>query len=441
MTPDIDMPPASPPPQQPPGAESARPRWRLRRFFAELGPGLITGAADDDPSGISTYSVAGAAFGYAPLWTALLSFPLMAAVQLMCARLGMVSGRGLASVIRHHYSRRVLWAACGLLIVANVVNIGADLGGMAAVTEMVTGVKAVVWTPLYAGFIVSLLFWSSYRQIARIFKWLTLVLFAYVVTAFLAHPDWWAVLRATVVPHVEWSNTYLAVLVGILGTTISPYLFFWQAAQEVEEDRAAGRRTVQQRRGATDEELRRARTDVLTGMFFSNVVMYFIILTTAATLHATGQTSIATARQAAEALRPLAGDGAYWLFAIGLIGTGMLGVPVLAGSCAYAVAEAEGWRGSLEDRPRLARRFYAVVAVSMLVGLILNFVRLDAVTMLFWSAVVNGVLASPLIVLVVLLTGDRAVMGRHVNPPLLRWLGWATATVMTAAAVGMLLTF
>ena len=438
MTPD--MPPA-PPPQRPSGAEPARPRWRLRRFFAELGPGLITGAADDDPSGISTYAVAGAAFGYAPLWTALLSFPLMAAVQLMCARLGMVSGRGLASVIRHHYSRRVLWGACGLLIVANVVNIGADLGGMAAVTEMVTGVRAVFWTPLYAGFVVSLLFWSSYRQIARIFKWLTLVLFAYVVTAFLAYPDWGAVLRATVVPHVEWSNAYLAIFVGILGTTISPYLFFWQAAQEVEEDRAAGRRTVQQRRGATDTELRRARTDVLTGMFFSNFVMYFIILTTAATLHASGQTSIATARQAAEALRPLAGDGAYWLFAIGIIGTGMLGVPVLAGSCAYAVAEAEGWRGSLEDTPRLARRFYAVVAISMLVGLSLNFVRLDAVTMLFWSAVVNGVLASPLIVLVVLLTGDRAVMGTRVNPPLLRWLGWATAAIMTAAAVGMLLTF
>ncbi len=430
----------APPPRPRPGRSVGPPR-RVRRFFAELGPGLITGAADDDPSGISTYSVAGAAFGYAPLWTALLSFPLMAAVQLMCARLGLVSGRGLASVIRHHYSRRVLWGACGLLIVANVVNIGADLGGMAAVTEMVTGVRAVFWTPLYAGFIVSLLFWSSYRQIARVFKWLTLVLFAYVVTAFLAHPDWWAVLRATVIPHVEWTNAYLAIFVGILGTTISPYLFFWQAAQEVEEDRAAGRRTVRQRRGATDHELRRARTDVVTGMFFSNVVMYFIILTTAATLHASGQTSIATARQAAEALRPLAGDGAYWLFAIGLIGTGMLGVPVLAGSCAYAVAEAEGWRGSLEDTPRLARRFYAVVAVSMLVGLSLNFVRLDAVTMLFWSAVVNGVLASPLIVLVVLLTGDRAVMGTRVNPPLLRWLGWATAAIMTAAAVGMLLTF
>jgi NRAMP (natural resistance-associated macrophage protein)-like metal ion transporter len=418
-----------------------RPAGRARRFFAELGPGLITGAADDDPSGISTYSVAGAAFGYAPLWTALFSFPLMAAVQLMCARLGMVSGRGLASVIRRHYSRRVLWVACALLVVANVINIGADLGGMAEVSEMVTGVSALVWTPLYAAFIVSLLFWSSYRQIARIFKWLTLVLFAYVLAAFLARPDWGAVLRATLVPHVEWTNRYLAVFVGILGTTISPYLFFWQAAQEVEEDRAAGRRTVRQRRGATDEELRRARTDVLTGMFFSNLVMYFIILTTAATLHAHGETAIATAREAAEALRPLAGAGAYWLFAIGLIGTGMLGVPVLAGSCAYAVAEAEGWRGSLDDTPRLARRFYAVVAVAMLVGLILNYVGLDAVTMLFWSAVVNGVLAAPLIVLVVLLTSDRAVMGARVNSPLLRWLGWATAVVMTAATVGMVATF
>lgn len=247
-------------------------------------------------------------------------------------------------------------------------------------------------------------------------------------------------LRATVVPHIEWSNGYLSVFVGIMGTTISPYLFFWQAAQEVEEDRAAGRRTVRQRRGATDAELRRARTDVLTGMFFSNVVMYFVILTTAATLHAHGETSIATARQAAEALRPLAGDGAYWLFALGLIGTGMLGVPVLAGSCAYAVAEAEGWRGSLEDSPRLARRFYAVVAVALLVGLILNFLGLDAVTMLFWSAVVNGVLASPLIVLVVLLTSDHTVMGKRVSSPLLRGLGWATAVIMTVATLSMLAT-
>jgi len=437
------MPPRKPPtasPRDVPGSEPGKRPGRVRRFFAELGPGLITGAADDDPSGISTYSVAGASFGYASLWTALFSFPLMTAVQLMCARLGMVSGRGLAGVIRHRYSRGVLWAACTLLIVANVINIGADLGGMAAASAMVTGVPSAVWTPFYAALIVSLLFWSSYRQIARTFKWLTLVLFAYVLTAFLARPDWSAVLRATLLPQVEWSNDYFAVLVGILGTTISPYLFFWQAAQEVEEDRAAGRRTLRQRRGATAFELARARTDVMTGMFFSNFVMFFIVLTTASTLHAHGQTSIATAREAAEALRPLAGDGAYWLFALGLIGTGMLGVPVLAGSSAYAVAEAEGWRGSLDDRPRLARRFYAVVAVSMLIGLLLNYFGFDAVTMLFWSAVINGVLAAPLIVLVVLLTSDRSVMGDWVNPPLLRWLGWLTAAVMSLAAIAMVFT-
>ncbi len=410
----------------------------VRRFFGNLGPGLITGAADDDPSGISTYSVTGAAFGYAQLWTALFSFPLMAAVQLMCARLGMVTGQGLAGVVRHRYPRWVLWGACALLIVANVINIGADLGGMAAVTELVTGVKSLVWTPLYAGLIVSLLFWSSYRTIARTFKWLTLVLFAYVLAAFLARPDWHGVLRATLVPQIQWSRDYLATLVGILGTTISPYLFFWQSSQEVEEERALGRRTMSEREGSTDEELQRARTDVVTGMFFSNFVMYFIILTTAATLHAHGQTHIMTARQAAEALRPLAGDGAYWLFTLGLIGTGMLGVPVLAGACAYAVAEAGVWRGSLEDRPRLAPKFYAVVAVSMVLGLALDYAGFDAVAMLFWSAVVNGVLAPPLIVLVVLLTSDRTVMGERVNSPLLRWLGWVTAAMMAAAATAMI---
>jgi Mn2+/Fe2+ NRAMP family transporter len=231
----------------------------------------------------------------------------------------------------------------------------------------------------------------------------------------------------------------LATFDGILGTTISPYLFFWRAAQEVEEERAAGRRTVRQRHGATDAELEQARTDVLVGMFFSNVIMYFIILTTAATLHAHGQTAITTARQAAEALRPLAGDGAYWLFTLGLIGTGMLGVPVLAGSCAYTIAEAETWRGSLDAKPRLARKFYAVVAVSMGLGLILNFVGLDAVAMLFWSAVVNGVLAPPLIV-VVRLTSDSRVMGLRVNSALLRWLGWATAVIMAGATMGMFVT-
>ena len=413
---------------------------RVRRFFRELGPGLITGAADDDPSGISTYSVTGAAFGYAPLWTALFSFPLMTAVQLMCARLGMVTGLGLAGVVRRTYSRWVLWGACLLLIVANVVNIGADLGGMADATEMVTGVNSLVWTPIYATLIISLLFWTSYSFIAKVFKWLTLALFAYVIAAFLAHPDWPAVLRSTVVPHVEWSSAYIATFVGILGTTISPYLFFWQAAQEVEEERKIGRQTVEEREGATDEELRKSRTDVITGMFFSNLVMYFIILTTAATLHAHGQTNIETARQAAEALKPLAGSGAYWLFTLGLIGTGMLGVPVLAGAAAYAVAEASAWRGTLEDKPRLAKKFYAIVASAMILGLVLDYAGFNAVKMLFWSAVLNGVLAPPLIVLVVLLTSSRKIMGERTNPPILRWLGWATAVIMALAAVAMFAT-
>jgi NRAMP (natural resistance-associated macrophage protein)-like metal ion transporter len=413
---------------------------RVRRFFANLGPGLITGAADDDPSGISTYSVTGASFGYMPLWTALFSFPLMAAVQLMCARLGLVTGRGLAGVVRRYYPRWVLWSACGLLIVANVFNIGADLGGMAEVTEMMTGIKSYYWTPFYTILIISLLFFSSYRHIARIFKWLTMVLFAYIAAAFLARPDWYAVLSATFVPRVEWSSAFLATFVGILGTTISPYLFFWQASQEVEDDRAQGKRTVKQREGATLKELRVVRTDVFTGMFFSNLVMYFIILTTAATLHAHGQTNIQTAREAAEALRPLAGSGAYLLFTLGLIGTGMLGVPVLAGSAAYAVAEAAAWRGTLEDRPLLSRKFYALIAVAMLLGLALNYAGFNAVKMLFYSAVLNGMLAPPLIVLVVLLTSKSKIMGIRVSSRPLRYFGWATAAIMTAAVVGMFAT-
>jgi NRAMP (natural resistance-associated macrophage protein)-like metal ion transporter len=413
---------------------------RVRGFFADLGPGLITGAADDDPSGISTYSVAGASFGYMPLWTALFSFPLMAAVQLMCARLGLVTGRGLAGVVRRYYPRWVLWSACALLIVANVFNIGADLGGMAEATEMMTGIKSYFWTPLYTILIISLLFFTTYRQFARIFKWLTMVLFAYIVAAFLARPDWLSVLNATFVPHAEWSSAFLATFVGILGTTISPYLFFWQASQEVEDERALGRATIKQREGATVKELRVARTDVFTGMFFSNLVMYFIILTTAATLNAHGQTNIETARQAAEALRPLAGDAAYLLFTIGLIGTGILAVPVLAGSAAYAVSEASGWRGTLEDRPQLSRKFYALIAVAMLLGLGLDFVGFNAVKMLFYSAVLNGVLAPPLIVLVVLLTSNSKIMGLRVSSRPLRYVGWAAAVIMTVACIGMFAT-
>jgi Mn2+/Fe2+ NRAMP family transporter len=274
---------------------------------------------------------------------------------------------------------------------------------------------------------------------ARVLKWLTLVLFAYVITAFLAQPDWMQVLHATFIPHLEWTSSYMAVLVGILGTTISPYLFFWQAAEEVEEERELGRATVSQREGATDEELRVAKRDVFTGMAASNLVMYFIILTTAATLNAHGLKTIETAKQAADALRPLAGQGAYWLFTLGLIGTGMLAVPVLAGSCAYAIAEAASWRAdSLNLKPRVAPQFYAVIAVSVLVGLALVYTGINAVKMLFWSAVLNGVLAPPLVILVVLLTSDKKVMGERTNSGSLRTLGWICAAVMTAAAIALL---
>jgi len=335
----------------------------------------------------------------------------------------------------------VLWSACILLIVANVFNIAADLGGMGDAMHMVTGIQAWWWTPVFTALITVLVVQVSYQWIVRVFKWLTLVLFAYVITAFLAHPDWNGVLRATLIPHVEWTREYMAVLVGILGTTISPYLFFWQASQEVELERDLGKVTVAQRRGATDKELSVATTDVRTGMFYSNLVMYFILLTTAATLHAHGMKNIETAQQAAEALGPLAGRGAYWLFTLALVGTGMLAVPVLAGSCAYAIAEAAIWReASLSYSGSKAPRFYAVIALAMMIGLALDFAGLNAVKMLFWSAVVNGVLAPPLVVLVVLLSSDRKVMGDRVNSLTANILGWICAGVMTVAAVAMLIT-
>jgi NRAMP (natural resistance-associated macrophage protein)-like metal ion transporter len=408
-----------------------------REFFANLGPGLITGAADDDPSGISTYSVTGAQFGLAALWTALFSFPLMCAVQLMCARLGIVSGRGLAGVIRRRYSRWVLWSSCAILLVANVFNIGADLGGMGDALQMVTGIKSYIWSPLLAVAIVASLILISYKRLARIFKWLTLVLFAYVITAFLVRPNWSEVLHATLVPQIQWTKPYLAVLVGILGTTISPYLFFWQASQEVEEEREMGRRSVAARRGATPKEMTSATVDVFTGMFFSNFVMYFIILTTGTTLHAHGITHIDTAKQAAEALRPLAGEQAYLLFTLGIIGTGVLAVPVLAGSSAYAVAESAAWAASLGTRPRLVRKFYWVLGAAVVVGITLEYIGFNAVQMLFYSAVLNGILAAPLIVLVVLLTSDPTVMGDWINPPWMKALGWLAAAVMTFAALAM----
>jgi len=416
----------------PPEAHSHNP---LVRYFKLLGPGLVTGAADDDPSGITTYSVAGATLGLATLWTALATFPLMAAVQLICARIGLVSGRGLAGALRGHYPRSFLYAACVLLLFANVFNIGADLAGMADVTALLTGIPPLVSVPAFGLLILGVTVYTSYARFARYLKWLTAVLLAYVIAAFLAHPRWAEAFWATVAPVVRWDADFVTILVGILGTTISPYLFFWQASQEVEEERAKGRRTLAQRRGATEHELRDARLDVTTGMCFSNLVMYFIILATASTLYRSGHRYIETSGQAAEALRPLAGDLAYLLFSLGVVGTGLLAIPVLAGSASYAVAELFGWQSGLEFTPRRARRFYLVLSASILAGVLLPVVGTNPIRMLFLAAVVNGVLAPPLLVLVMLVGNNRAIMGEHTNGFWLNVLGWAAVGLMTSAAV------
>ena len=412
----------------------------LVRYFRNLGPGLVTGASDDDPSGITTYSVAGAALGYGMLWTALATFPLMAAVQLICARIGLVTGRGLAGTIRRHYPRPFLYVACLLLLVANVFNIGADLAGMADATHMLTGVPPLVSVPMFGLAVLLATVYLTYARFAQYLKWLTGVLFAYVLAALLAKPDWRQVAVATVVPSLRGDALYVTTLVAVLGTTISPYLFFWQASQEVEEEKARGRRTLVQRRGANAHELSDARLDVITGMLFSNVVMFFIMLATGATLHPSGRSEIETARGAAEALQPLAGDGAYLLFALGLIGTGFLAVPVLAGSASFAVAEVFGWRAGLDLSPRRGRRFYLVFAGAVATGVVLRLAGTNPIRMLFLSALLNGLLAPPLLLLVMLVSNNRKIMGAHANGPWLNVLGWSATIVMSVAALAFLAT-
>ena len=405
-----------------------------------LGPGLVTGASDDDPSGITTYSVAGASLGYGMLWTAVVTFPLMAGIQLVCARIGLVSGRGLAGALRQHYPRPFLYAACVLLLVANVFNIAADLAGMADAAEMLTGVPSFVWVPGFGFAILAVTIYTTYATFARCLKWLSAVLFCYVASAILARPTWTEALVATVIPRFQWSRDFVATFVAILGTTISPYLFFWQASQEVEEDRGRGRTTLAARRGATGHELSDARLDVNTGMFFSNLVMYFIILATAVTLHRAGQHDITSSRQAAEALRPLAGDAASLLFGIGLIGAGLLAIPVLAGSASYAVSELFGWRAGLDFRPRQARRFYLVLGGAIVAGIVLDAFAGNPIRMLFWSAILNGLLAPPLMVLVMLVGNNPKIMGTHTSGPWLNLLGWTATALMTAAAVAFFAT-
>lgn len=412
---------------------------RLRSFGRELGPGLITGAADDDPSGIATYSQAGAAFGYGLLWTSLITLPLMTAVQLMCARIGLVSQQGLAAVVREHYSKYLLWTACALLLFGNTVNIAADLGGMGAAAGLITGYKSMLWVPLFTLVVIGFLVFSSYRFMTKVLKWLTLVLFSYVVAAFLADPDWAAVARGTFRPRFEMSREYLLTFVAIMGTTISPYLFFWQAAQNVEQHKEAAEPGRPRR--ALERELRTAGRDVGAGMFISNLIMYFIILTTGATLHETGMTTIDSAADAASALEPVAGQAASFVFALGIIGTGMLGVPVLAGSAAYAVAEAGQWRRGMNRTPTQARHFYIVIVLAMLIGMALNFAGVNPMRMLFGAAVVNGVLAPPLIVVILLICNNRKVMGEKRNGWLINTGGIAAALIMGAGALTLLVSW
>ena len=413
----------------------------LKRLARILGPGLITGASDDDPSGIGTYATAGASLGFATLWTAPLTYPLMAAVQYICAKVGMVSGRGLAGVLRRHYGRGVLYPAVAALVVANTINAGADIGAVAAGINLLAPLPIGLMVVPVALAILSLQIWGSYRLIASIFKWLTLVLFAYIGAAFLAKPDWGEVLRHTVVPTIRFDSGYLAALVAILGTTISPYLFFWQTSQEVEEEVHMGRTRLWQRRGATDGELKYAAWDVNIGMAFANVVFYFIILATGATLFTTGKTDIKSAADAAEALRPLVGDAATLLFAVGLIGAGFLAVPILTGSAAYAVSEAFGWKYGLDQKPARAKQFYAVIAASTLIGLVVDFLGINPIDALFWTAVINGFAAPPLLFLIMLIANNRAIMGDRTNCTAVNVLGWTATLAMFSAAIALALTW
>ena len=412
----------------------------LRRTVQWIGPGFVTGASDDDPSGIGTYAVAGATFGFATLWTALVTFPLMATVQFICAKIGMVTGQGLAGVLRKHYSIWILYPAILALVVANTINAGADIGAIAAAMNLLVSIPAPVFVIPMSLLILAIQIWGSYRRIAGFFKWLTLSLLAYVGSAFFARPDWAEVLRGTFAPALQFNARFLGILVAIFGTTISPYLFFWQASQEVEEDIAKGKKTVAARRGATKRELKHANWDVNLGMFFSNLVMYFIILATAATLYKSGKSHIQSATDAAVALEPFVGKFATTLFALGLVGAGMLAVPVLTGSSAYAMAETFRWRFGLDEKFHRAPGFYALITISTLIAMFLNFTRINPITALVWAAVLNGFLAPPLLVLVMIVSRNRNIMGKRINGPLVNVLGWSAAALMSVAAIALVIT-
>jgi NRAMP (natural resistance-associated macrophage protein)-like metal ion transporter len=409
----------------------------LRRFLGALGPGVITGAADDDPSGIATFSIAGAQFGTAFLWTAVLTWPLMAAVQMMCARIGMVTGCGLARNLLRRFPRPVLILVSLALLAANSLNIAADLSGMADAAETLTGLNSHYFVSVFALLIVVATIWLPYPRLASVLKWLALVLGAYIVTALFLHPPWKQVLHDTFIPSLPRTKEGWSMLVALLGTTISPYLFFWQTSQEVEEEKAHGHLEEKDRQGATENEILDRKLDVGFGTFSSNLVMFFVILTTALTLHAHGKTNIQTSAEAASALRPLAGRAASFLYTIGIFGVGFLAIPTLAAASAYAISDTFRWNQGLGRKLLRAREFYSIVAGSTLLGVGLDFLNVNAIRILFWSAVINGLLAPFLLVGILFVAADSDVMLGQPSSRFGMTVVGLTALLMFGAAVGM----
>jgi NRAMP (natural resistance-associated macrophage protein)-like metal ion transporter len=414
---------------------------RLKRVLNSLGPGLVAGVSDDDPSGIATYSLAGAAFGFSTLWTAIFILPLLTAVQYICAKIGMVTGSGIGSVLRENYPKTVLYPAVIGLVIANSINAGADISAIASAVNLLVPVSVPLLTLVVAFSIVAFQVFGSYKLLARIFKWLTVALFGYVATAFFVKMDLGSIARSTFIPTIQFNGQFLSMLLAILGTTLSPYLFFWQADQEVEEKISQGKVSLWQRRGCSDEELNARAWDVRIGMFVAVAGMYFIILVTGATLHHGGHGEILSATDAAVALRPLAGRFAEALFAMGIIGTGFLAVPILTASCAYALAQVFDWQHGLHQPLNEAREFYAIIVLSTLFGLSISYLGINPFTALYWAAVFNGFLAAPLLVVIMCIANNRKVMGVHTNGLLTNVLGWSATAIMFAAIVGMCCTF
>jgi NRAMP (natural resistance-associated macrophage protein)-like metal ion transporter len=417
-----------------------RPGNVLLRILGVLGPGLVTGAADDDPSGIATYSQVGAQFGYSMGWTMLFSYPLMVAIQEVAARIGSTTGHGIASNLRRHYPRWVLDAVVIALLFANVINLGADIAAMGDSARLLLGGPMQLWAVVITVLSVSAESWLSYARYSAILKWATLALFAYVATVVVARVDWSAAIAGAVVPHLGLGRAAATALVAVLGTTISPYLFFWQSSQEVEELERRHHKALCIAPRAAGRELKRIRLDTLVGMGFSNLIAIFIIVAVAATLHAHGIRNIDNSVQAAQALAPIAGRFASVIFAVGIIGTGLLALPVLAGSAAYAVCETFRWNMGLDRKPKAARAFYGVIAGATLIGLALAFSPIDPMKALYWTAVVNGVLAVPLMAVMMLIASNGRIMGRLVISWRLRVVGWLATAVMAAAAIGLFVT-